>query len=252
MTPTSYKANILIVDDNDSLRRSMEMILRLKGYAVETAASGAEAIALVQARAFDMIFMDVRMPVLDGVQTLKQIKAIRPQAAVTMMTGYAVEDLIQDALAEGAFALLDKPVEIESFITLIEKARQAQQGQLILIVDDDPAMRDILQRVMAHKGYRVCAAGSGEEAIALAREVTYDILLIDLKLPALNGLETYLAIREFCPQVVAIIFTAYPREMTKLAELVIQSNAYAYLYKPLDMDQLLVLIQEIADKKQRQ
>lgn len=245
------QTTILIVDDDASLRRTLALIFQHKGYTVETADDGVQAVERVCARPFDMILMDIRMPVLDGVRALRQIKAIRPQAAVTMMTAYAVEDLIQDALAEGAFALLTKPIEIEQVIAFVEQSRQGQQGKLIMIVDDDQATRTALQSVLGKKGYRVCTACSGEEAIARARETAYDILLIDLHLPALNGLETYLAIKEISPLTVAIIFTAFPRDMAQLAEQAISHNAYACLYKPLDIDRLLDLVQEIANKKLR-
>ena len=132
MTTTNHDVSILVVDDDDSLRRTLALILKHKGYPIETAADGAEAVARVRECPFDMILMDIRMPVLNGVQALKQIMAIRPQAVVAMMTAYALEDLIQDALAEGAFALLTKPVEIEQVMDLIEQARQARQGKIVL------------------------------------------------------------------------------------------------------------------------
>ncbi len=229
----------------------MSLILERKGYAVETAANGAEAVERVQERPYDIVLMDICMPVLNGVLALKQIKSIRPQTVVAMMTAYAVEDLIQDALVEGAFAILDKPVEIEQVIALIEKSMESRRSALILIVDDDQATRDTLRDILKKKGYRICIARSGEEAIAMARETPYDIVLIDLKLPELNGLETYLAIKDIDPQAIAIIFTAYPQDTAQLAEQAIKHNAYAYLYKPLDIDRLLELIGEIINQKRK-
>jgi two-component system response regulator HydG len=240
------KTSVLIVDDDQSLRWTMSLILEHKGYVVETAADGAEAVARVQERPFDIVLMDIRMPVMNGVQALKQIRVIRPQTVVVMMTAYAVEDLIQDALIEGAFAILDKPVEIEQIINIIGTSVKVRQSALILVVDDDQATRITLQNRLTKQGYKVCTAGSGKEAIAMADETTYDILLIDLNLPELNGLETSLAIKEIRPQIVAIIFTAYPQDMAQLAKQAIQHNAYACLYKPLDIDYLLELIREVA------
>ncbi len=245
MDTTAPRTTILIVDDDPGLRRSLQMILEHRGYHVETTEDGAQAIELVGVRPFDMILMDVRMPVLDGVHALKQIKTLRPDAMVTLMTGYAIEDLLQDALAEGAFALLDKPVSIEDVIALIERAQQVRHGALVLVIDDDPTTRTTLHRILTHQGYQVCTAGSGEEAIELTRRCAFDVLLIDLKLPALNGLETYLEIKAIHPEAVAIVFTAYPQEMHDLAQLALHSSAYACLHKPLDIDHLLDLLQEV-------
>ncbi|MBN1582859.1 MAG: response regulator [Anaerolineae bacterium] len=246
MTTAKRKTSILIVDDDDSLRRTMTLILTHKGYAVESALDGAQAVELVRAHPFDMVLMDIRMPVVNGVEALKQIRAIRPEAVVTMMTAYAVEDLIEDALAEGVFALLDKPVEIDQVIALIEQARQARQGALVLVVDDDRGTCTMLEDVLLQAGYRVCTAHSGQEAIDRAHRTAYDILLIELNLPVLNGLETYLAIKKIHPQVVAIVFTTCPKQV---AELALDNNAYACLSKPLDIDRLLDLIRESDRKK---
>lgn len=252
MSHIPSKTSILIVDDDANLRRTLALILQHKDYVVETAADGVQAVEWVRERPFDMVLMDIRMPVMDGVQALKQIKGIRPQTAVTMMTAYAIEDLIQDALDQGAFALLNKPVEIDQVIALVEQAWRSRQSKLILLVDDDPAIRITLYEILTQKGYHVCTAGSGEDAIVQAHQKAFDILLIDLKLPTLNGLETYLAIKEFCPQTVAIVFTAFPLEVSHLAQQALDSNAYTYLCKPLDIDQLLELIREIGNNNLEQ
>lgn len=250
MNKTKTTATILIVDDDPSLCRTMQMILERRGYAVETAPDGVQAVERVRAHPFDMILMDIRMPVLDGVQALREIKALRPDAVVTLMTGYAMEDLLQDALAEGAFAVLDKPVDVEEVMSLVKRVQEIRQGALVLIVDDDPATRTTLQRILTHQGYQICTASTGEEAIDFAHQRAFDVLLIDLRLPELNGLDTYLTIKAICPQTVAIVFTAYPRELDRLADLALRNNAYTCLYKPLDIDRLLALLQEITIKRE--
>ena len=122
------KPRILIVDDNISLCKTMFFILRRKGYAVSIAGDGPEAIKTVKKRRFDMTFMDIKMPLMDGVETYRNIKKIRPEAVVTMMTAYAVEDLVQDALQEGAYGVLYKPLDMEKVVDLIERAKEHRQG----------------------------------------------------------------------------------------------------------------------------
>ena len=122
------QSHILIVDDNISLCKTMSFVLERKGYAVSTANSGREAIEKVQERPFDLIFMDVKMPHMDGVETYRRIKEIKPGAMVMMMTAYAVEDLVQEALQEGTYGIVYKPVDIKKLVAIIEEARQARQG----------------------------------------------------------------------------------------------------------------------------
>ena len=117
------KANILIVDDDISLCKTLSSILGRKDYAVTTAQDGPEAIARVKERPFDMTFMDIKMPLMNGVETYRRIKKIRPKAMVVMMTAYAVEELVQEALQEGAYGITYKPLDIERVIAVIEEAR---------------------------------------------------------------------------------------------------------------------------------
>ncbi|MBU0491503.1 MAG: response regulator [Chloroflexi bacterium] len=244
-----HQTSILIVDDNVSLCQTMSLILRRQGYTVATAHDGPEAIGRVQDRPFDLILMDIKMPLMNGVETYQRIKAIRPEAVVLLMTAYAVEDLVQQALAEGAYGIVYKPLDIERVLAIIKEAQQVRQGALILVVDDDPGTGVTLRNILAQKGHAVGIAHSGEEALALARQQAYDVLLIDMKLPVLNGLETYLAIRAINPQAVAIMMTAYRQELAGLVEEALRNHAYTCLYKPLDIAELLRLVEEIRERQ---
>ena len=114
------KTKILIVDDNVSLCRTMSFVLRRKGYEVATAYDGPEAVEIARDRPFDVAFMDMKMPVLNGVETFKRIKKIRPGAAVMMMTAYAVDEMVEEALEEGAMGIIYKPVDMKRAIEIVE------------------------------------------------------------------------------------------------------------------------------------
>lgn len=238
----SQATSVLIVDDNEDLCDNLVDILEDRGYRAVAVPDGPQAIALVEGTSFDVILMDVKMPVMNGVETYKRIKHIRPQAVVIMMTAYSVEELVQEALAEGAYAVLYKPLDIDRVVELIEKARD---GMLILVVDDVPDICANLLDVLQERGHNVATATSGEEAIALARQTRFDIILTEIKLPGISGLATYLAIREINPHVVAIMTTGYRQEVSDLVEEALRNNAYACLYKPFDMDQMVALVEEI-------
>jgi len=128
MKSDTDKACILVVDDNIGLCKSMRLILGHKGYAVTLAGDGPEAIEKVKEEPFDIIFMDIKMPLMDGVETYRRIKKIRPEATVMMMTAYTVEDLVQQALEEGAYGIIYKPLDIEKVVALVEEAKKVKQG----------------------------------------------------------------------------------------------------------------------------
>jgi len=240
------KGSILIVDDDVGICETLSDIMEVKGYHTAMALDGYEAIQKVKDVAFDVILMDIKMPGINGVETFKEIKRVRPEIAVVMMTAYAVEDLIGEALREGAYGVLYKPFDMERMIGLLEGIKG---GGFVLVVDDDPNTCTTFKYVLEAKGYQVGTALSGEKAIEMARESEYDMIFIDMKLPTMNGLQTYLAIREVNPQVVAVMMTAYRREMGDLVEEALNKDAYTCLYKPFDVDQMIKLVGEICRRK---
>jgi len=123
------RANILIVDDNTSLSRTMSFVLKRHGYDVTIASDGHEAIEKVREKPFAMIFMDIKMPRLSGVDALRSIREIRPEAIVTMMTAYAVGDLVEDVLQQGAHGVLYKPVEMGKVIHIVETSLRSGRGE---------------------------------------------------------------------------------------------------------------------------
>ena len=245
----SDKLKMLIVDDNEEFCRNVTDILELKGFEVMTALDGFEALELVKQDGFDLVLMDVKMPVMNGVETFKKIKEIAPYTPVIMVSAFAFEDLIREALRDGAFGYLKKPLDFEKLFELIGQA--VPDGALVLVVDDDQNLCANIRDVLTDRDYRVSITSGGEQAIQLAREENFDIMLIDMKMPVLNGLETYLAIRSFRPEAVAIIITGYPQEMGELAQQALQKNAYTCLEKPINMDDLLSLLEQIREQKAR-
>ena len=241
------KLKILVVDDNEEFCRNVADVLELKDYEVVTAYDGFKSLELVKQNGFDVVLMDVKMPGMDGVETFRKIKGMVPGTPVIMVTAYAVEDLIRGALRDGAFGSLEKPLDFDKLLELIVQA--TGKGTQILVVDDDEDLCANLKDVLAHKSYRVSVVYDGDMAIEKAWEKQFDIMLIDLKLPPLNGLETYLSIRDFRPDLVVIVITGYPRDTRKLAEQALQEKAYACLEKPINMDNLLSLLGQIKGEK---
>lgn len=242
------KQRILIVDDNEEFCRSVADIMEIEGYETMSAYDGFKALELVKQNSFNLVLMDIKMPVMDGVATFKKIKELAPGTPVIMVTAFAVEDLIREALREGAFGSLRKPLDFDELLGLIAQATAAN-GAMVLVADDDRDLCDSMKDVLDGKGYRVSTAYDGIMAVEQAQKNNFDIMLIDLKMPALNGLETYLKIRELRPNVVAIMITGYPKDMSNMAQQAVQENAYICMEKPIDMDDLVSLLAQIEEQK---
>jgi two-component system response regulator (stage 0 sporulation protein F) len=81
---------------------------------------GTEAIEMVKSKHYDIIFLDVKLPGIDGVETFERVKEIDPEATVIMMTGYTEEDLVRKAVSEGAYTCIYKPFNMEKLLELVE------------------------------------------------------------------------------------------------------------------------------------
>jgi len=241
------KVSILVVDDNEEFCQNVADILEMKDYAITTAYDGRKAIELVKQNGFDLILMDVRMPVMDGVEAFKKIKQVAPHIPVIMVTAYAVEDLVREALREGAFGFLPKPLDFDRLLARIQRA--IPNGALVLVVDDNQNLCKNMKEFLSDRGYRVSLAHDGDTAVQMAWENNFDIMLIDMKLPPLNGLETYLSIKDIRPEAVVVIITGYSKEMDNLVQQALRENAYACLEKPINMDEMASLLERIKEQR---
>ena len=201
-----------------------------------TASSGEEAILLARSRHFDVIFMDVKMPGMNGVDAFIEIKKTSPKTAVIMVTAYSQEDLLEKSLREGAFSILHKPLDLHQALNIIESVNKP----VILIVDDELSFLQSLQGLLEEKRYKVVAAKSGPEAIDSIRHFQFDVALIDVKTPGVDGIETFYEIKRLKSDVKIIIMSGYTND--EIFKQALSNGAYACIHKPIDIDHLLQLI----------
>src|SRR5690242_16105513 len=115
-------ATILIVDDARSTLRALEVILKREGYTVLTAASGTEGLTCIEQHEVDLLLCDVKMPKMDGLTVLRQVKAQDAGIAVVMMSGHGDISTAVSAMKEGAFDYLVKPFGEDEVLRVVQKA----------------------------------------------------------------------------------------------------------------------------------
>lgn len=116
------REKILVVDDEQSHRTMLKAVLTKEGYDISEADDGISAIRTVEAEAFDLILMDIRMTDMDGIEAIGEIKKMSPSIPVVMMTAYASVKTAVEALKSGAYDYLTKPLDIDELKILIKKA----------------------------------------------------------------------------------------------------------------------------------
>lgn len=134
----SEKANILVVDDDPSIRKVLTAILEEKGYSVEAVETGKEAIRKTKTEFYNLALIDIRLPDMEGVQLLTKMKETKPKMAKIMITGYPSLQNAVEALNKGADAYIIKPLNMDKTLATIQdhldkqrKAQKMTQDQLV-------------------------------------------------------------------------------------------------------------------------
>jgi len=120
------KEIILIVDDDEGVRRSLAHILRKKGYFVESAASGKEALAIAQARPVSLTLLDIKLPDTGGILLLAPLKKTNPDMSVIMITGFASVESAVQSLTAGASGYITKPIDPDGMLVMIKNTLDHQ------------------------------------------------------------------------------------------------------------------------------
>lgn len=175
---------ILIVDDEKSMREFLEIMLLKDGYQVHTADSGQSALEAIQRDSFDMLITDIRMKPVNGLDVLKQCKAVSPGTVVIIISAYASTETAVAAMKEGAYDYLPKPFKVDEIRSVIEgafrnrgaeKVTNPQEGPFYFgcLIGESPAMRkvyELIQRVAATNSNVLITgeSGTGKELVAKA------------------------------------------------------------------------------------
>ncbi len=136
------EATVLIVDDEQEFRETISQRLQNRGFTVNTAANGKEALDNLEGYIYDAIVLDMLMPEMDGIETLKRIRQTHPEMQIILLTGHATVQKGVEAVKLGAMDFLEKPADIETLAAKIEEAK----AQRLLLVEKqrEEAVRETL------------------------------------------------------------------------------------------------------------
>ena len=113
-------ANILVIDDDETICSLFKDTLGEAGHTVTTVSESSKGLELVKERDYDLVFLDLKMPEMDGSELFRQIKAVKPKLPVTIITGYPDSDLMARALAHGPLGVMSKPFNSSDILTAID------------------------------------------------------------------------------------------------------------------------------------
>ncbi len=264
--------HVLIVDDDPALLAALPEALRLRmdGVTVDTADSGAAALDRIAAREYEAIVIDVKMPGMDGLALLAEIRARRPDTPVLMITGHGEHALAIQALRGGAYDFIQKPIDRDHFVAALSRAMRAHAlnrrvkdrqvalerctGELeqivekfgrgseqprVLIVDDDPALLQALPQALQLRMAEATVETADSAAVALDRIAArdYDAIVTDIKMPGMDGLALLAEIRRRQPDTPILIITGHGEY--DLSVRALRAGAYDFIQKPIDRDRFV-------------
>jgi DNA-binding NtrC family response regulator len=116
------RGRLLVIDDEEDIREMLEFVLSSDGFTVVTADGGLAALEIAEERRFDVAITDMKMPDMDGLETLAALKKLDATLEVIVVTGYASEQTAAECIKLGAYAYLRKPFEVADLLALIERA----------------------------------------------------------------------------------------------------------------------------------
>jgi len=242
---------ILIVDDSAVVRRTLGKQLQQRWNAeVTLAEDGRQGLERALAARFDLIITDVEMPGLNGYELCRQLKensATRP-IPVIVLSSHDTEQDIDAGFAAGAAAHVSKTDPVERLHETIDRVlRKASfhRERLILVVDDSPTIRSMVRKGLERAGFQVATAENGKRGLEYLREQRPDLILSDIDMPEMNGVEFCTAVhglRDFAAIPFVIMSSNNDRAILRR---MLERGASNYLVKPFNLEQLIITIENL-------
>lgn len=250
---------LLIVDDDQMNCDLLQNVFTRHGYQVICTTSGREGLALFRKHAPRVTILDLRMPEMDGLTVLKEIRALDPHAPVIILGGGATE--VQENQARGLRVtdFIRKGLSLDILVEAVNRVSQLpapsssvpvpsgngqpvqQTDESILVVDDDPLIRDLLVQFLSLRGYRALGVSDGHEALKMVEDRPPDMMLLDLIMPGMSGIEVLQALRDReYPGGIVIMTGSHNEELLEEAWAL---GPQEVLVKPIDLERLLTAIQ---------
>jgi DNA-binding response OmpR family regulator len=239
------------VDDDPEALELLKEHFTLQGFIVLTASNGVEACLQVKRWAPKAVILDLLIPRLGGIGTLSRIRAFNPSIPVILTSDTpSARDLVAEA-GLGVTGTFAKPLDLNAISEALARAgvtvptaftpsgnaqRRARTRARVLLVDDEPQFREMLAEYLVGENFEVLEAGSGEEALAKAPGWRADLILLDLMMAGIGGLETLRRIKILQPEACVVMVTAV--DDLDVARSALAAGAADYVTKPFTFDYL--------------
>lgn len=266
---------VLVVDDNASAREILLHTLEELNINADAVASGEEAISALESKSYDIVLMDWKMPLMDGIETSQKIRkseTIKKIPKIIIVTAYGREDVIEKVKEADLDGFLLKPVTASTMFDvmmstlskdrLFNNIKQDKiislasiKGAKVLLVEDNEINREFALEMLLSEGLVVDTATDGLEAIEKVKASRYDIILMDIQMPNLDGIEATKRIRKledilgdkYYAQLPIVALSA--NAMKSDIDISLKAGMNAYVLKPINPSLLFETMLEWVQKR---
>ncbi|MBF0361199.1 MAG: response regulator [Oligoflexia bacterium] len=245
------KKMVLIVDDDKIICDYLQKELKRNYLSSVIAYNGESALKLIKENKLDIILLDIGLPDINGLDMLTTIKEITPKSEVIIITGCGTMEIAVAALRRGAIDYIEKPFKSSDIAISVGRAMEKileneysecsnssdKNTNTLLIIDDEPTVAKSMESFFLDEGYEVFIANSGEEGLKLIEEYKIDLIISDINLGTMNGIDVLKQAKNLYSDIEAIMVTGYSN--TELAISSIRAGASDYITKPINIDELI-------------
>lgn len=272
-----HHMRVLVVDDNATAREIFESYLGAMGFRTASADNGNTAIELIKhawdTDPFQIVLVDWQMPVMNGVETARKIIALPdlgPKPKIIMATAYDRNEAAEQSKGVNLSGIIVKPVSQSALFDAImvafgrriqTQSRQDQphhqglaqiQGAQILLVEDNEINQEVAVEILQGAGLIVDVANHGQEGVRAALEKEYDLILMDIQMPVMGGMEATKKIREIKPAEILPIIAMTAHAMSGDREKSLNAGMQEHVTKPINPPELFkALVQWIKPGKRK-
>lgn len=267
---------MLVVDDSEQARQILSGLLSSMSFVVATASSGEDAVALAHAadaagRPFDIAFLDWKMPGMDGFETHRQLARLPHPPQSVVVTSHGREDVFKELTRAGIDLMLTKPVNPSQLFDTAMRAlggsptagetprahhsgatldMSAVRGARVLLVDDNDLNQQVGAELLSGAGLVVDVAENGQVALDMLSQASYDIVLMDMQMPVMDGLTATRNLRENPAWARLPVLAMTANAMSSDRDQCLEAGMNGHLAKPIDPHELFAsLLQWIAPRE---
>ncbi|MBF0477938.1 MAG: response regulator [Candidatus Omnitrophica bacterium] len=247
------KRNVLIVEDSSVIRKLLERELTKTYFIPLSAGDGESAIKIAETEKIDIMLIDVNLPDIDGIDLLQKLKIQQPDSVAIIMTSLGSEEIAVQALKKGAIDYLSKPFSTADLSAALGRALEkleAKQGDeyknTILITDDELPVVEQLKKFLDKEGFLTFGALSAEEGLEIITKQRIDILITDIRMGGMNGMDYFVKAKSLYPDIEGIVVTG--NKNLEFSVQMLRAGAFDYINKPVDLGDLLFSVNKAIER----